>query len=52
MFQLRAAAVEDLRALPERQDAARLGAQLNFDYGGLNSLIRKTAREAASPKSG
>jgi len=42
-----AAAVEDLRALPERQDAARLGAQLNFDYGGLNSLIRKTAREAA-----
>lgn len=41
-----AALVEDLRALPERQDAARLGAQLNFDLGHLNSAIRKTAREA------
>ncbi|MCC6917969.1 MAG: ABC transporter permease [Alphaproteobacteria bacterium] len=41
-----AALVEDLKALPERQDAARLGAQLNFDLGGLNSAIRKTAREA------
>lgn len=42
-----AAVAEDLKALPGKQDAARLGAQLNFDYGGLNSLIRKTAREAA-----
>jgi putative spermidine/putrescine transport system permease protein len=41
-----AAIVEDLRTLPVRQDAARLGAQLNFEAGGLNSLIRKTAREA------
>ena len=39
------AIVEDLKAL-KREDAARLGAQLNFDFGGLNSLIRKTAREA------
>ena len=42
-----AAVAEDLKTLPGKQDAARLGAQLNFDYGGLNSLIRKTAREAA-----
>lgn len=41
-----AAIAEDLKAL-KREDAARLGAQLNFDFGGLNSLIRKTAREAA-----
>lgn len=42
-----AALVEDLKALPEKQDAARLGAQLNFELSGLNSLIRKTAREAS-----
>lgn len=42
-----AALVADLNALPERQDAARLGSQLNFEAGGLNSLIRKTARQAA-----
>ena len=41
-----AAIVEDLKAL-KREEAAKLGAQLNFDFGGLNSLIRKTAREAA-----
>jgi putative spermidine/putrescine transport system permease protein len=41
-----AALVDDLKAL-KREDAAKLGAQLNFDFGGLNSLIRKTAREAA-----
>lgn len=41
-----AALVEDLRSL-KREDAAKLGAALNFDFGGLNSLIRKTAREAA-----
>jgi putative spermidine/putrescine transport system permease protein len=41
-----AALVADLTSLPERQDAARLGAQLNFEAGGLNSLIRKTARQA------
>ncbi len=40
-----AAIVADLKAL-KREDAAKLGAQLNFDFGGLNSLIRKTAREA------
>jgi putative spermidine/putrescine transport system permease protein len=42
-----AALVEDLRNLPQREDAARLGATLNFEAGGLNSLIRKTARQAA-----
>ncbi len=41
-----AAVVEDLKAL-KREEAAKLGATLNFDYGGLNSLFRKTAREAA-----
>ena len=41
-----AAVVEDLKTLPNKQDAARLGAQLNFELGGLNSLMRKTAREA------
>ncbi|MFT3809571.1 MAG: ABC transporter permease [Micropepsaceae bacterium] len=40
------AIVEDLKAL-KREDASKLGSQLNFDFGGLNSLIRKTAREAA-----
>lgn len=42
-----AALVGDLKALSPQQ-AAKLGAQLNFDYGGLNSLFRKTARSAAS----
>ncbi len=41
-----AAVVDDLKALPAREDAAKLGAQLNFELTGLNSLIRKTAREA------
>jgi ABC-type sugar transport system permease subunit len=41
-----AAVVDDLKAL-KREEAAKLGATLNFDYGGLNSLFRKTAREAA-----
>lgn len=41
-----AAIVADLKAL-KREEAAKLGAALNFDLGGLNSLIRKTAREAA-----
>lgn len=40
-----AALVEDFRAL-RLEDANRVGAQLNFDLGGLNSLFRKTAREA------
>ena len=40
------AIAEDLKAL-KREDAAKLGAQMNFDFGGLNSLIRKTHREAA-----
>lgn len=40
------ALVADLTSLPEKADAARLGATLNFELGGLNSLIRKTAREA------
>ncbi len=41
-----AAVVDDLKSL-KREEAAKLGATLNFDYGGLNSLFRKTAREAA-----
>jgi putative spermidine/putrescine transport system permease protein len=41
------ALADDLKGLPSTQDAARLGATLNFEFGGLNSLIRKTAREAA-----
>lgn len=41
-----AALAEDLRALPSVQDATKLGSALNFELGGLNSLIRKTAREA------
>ena len=40
-----AALAADLAAL-ETRDAGRLGSQLNFERGGLNSLIRKTARQA------
>lgn len=39
------AVVEDLKAM-KSEDAAKLGSQLNFDLGGLKSLIMKTAREA------
>ncbi len=40
-----AALAQDLKAL-KLEDAIRVGAQLNFDLGGLNSLFRKTARAA------
>ncbi len=40
-----AALAADMKAIT-REDAARLGSQLNFDHGGLKSLVMKTAREA------
>ena len=41
-----AAVVTDLKSLPNAKDANRLGAELNFQLGGLSSLIRNSAREA------